>query len=465
MRGTVSQDGASHSATGAAPGGGRRPAGRIGETVMLALVATIFVFPSSTLAELGQIGLPGSAYEWMLIAAWAAALVLVVWRGRIGWNRDLILLTTTILVWCLFLIVYSLLTTDHSPKEIFWDVIPYLYWTGLALPLCLGVVSSWRSVLYVATGAAFVALAVGAYALLFNHALLLRMWGEPAIVERYQTFSFRLPISHGFLYPWIMLGWIRRYQEGKRSLSDLLVTGGVLAALLLAVVASQSRTVLVGTVLSLFLLAPRGGWASIPRRLAYAVGLVAVLTAGFVVLSEYNEVFAERIERRFVEPLEEPRLLIEEAYESNRDVLYAYSLETLHTAPLLGRGLGDKIPTGRVGRTTTRQDVSLLNHLDKSGLLGVLLFLAVHLYLYLQIRRVYRHGHSHYGAVEDSLRRLFVQFYPLLALMSLNIDVFFSRPFMILHGVLVGSLILETERTATFEAPAGTRSVAAEEAE
>ncbi|HET6763494.1 MAG TPA: hypothetical protein VFH27_07470 [Longimicrobiaceae bacterium] len=422
------------------------PPGRSADLIYGALGAMAFVFPSGIAARMAPLGLPGQAYEWALMLALGASLAMAVQQRRALRSPTLAALALGIAIWAAFLMLYSVLVTQNNLNYVVFGLGPYWFWMSLLVPALAGPLRSWRRMISWMTGGIVVAGLVGAYALFFNHRLLLAIvQPDRADIKSYLALSYRLPAAGVFIVPFLVLAWLVRGRLGRRTVRDRV--GVTLVCVLLVAIAAavQNRTTLLVLVLAVAFLGRKGWTAKMAMAPIYVAIFAGLVGAGFVALSATDPLLAHRVTDRFVESARDPRKALRGSYVNARDVLYQYSGETLRAYPLLGRGVGSVIDLGG-GRTASMQDVTVLNHLDKSGLVGLVLFGLIHAFLYLRARRgvaAYREVHGE--GVEYELRLLLIRYYPLILLTSLNIDLLYKEPFVIVHGLLMGSLLLEGE--------------------
>lgn len=412
------------------------------------LIAIILVFPSTVAAEFIKLfGIPGRAFDWAIMGALVGAVALWLRTGARVRSRTVALIALGIATWAAFLLTYSAGLTRNSTLYVVAGGVPYMFWMCLLIPALLGAVPSWRVLSRVMIGATLVAAAIGGYALFFDRTLLAYMLQpEAGSIEDYLALSFRLPAGKQYLAPlfilWLVVEW---RSSTRRTLRGFLGRLALILLLVLIVVANQNRTTLLVMVLALAFLTRKtwtGRLVASPGYVAVALGL---LVGGFLLLGQVDDRLAQRIQSRFVEGFADPMGTLEGAYEGNRDVLYQHSVETAERYPVLGRGLGTTFQSAG-GRTISMQDVSILNHLDKSGMTGVLLFVLLHAFLYWRMRGAVRTFRRVMGrGPEYEIRRMFVRYYPFLLLTSLNIDILYKDPFVAVHAILVGGLLVEAE--------------------
>jgi hypothetical protein len=431
------------------------PALRGSRWIYVGLLFIAFVFPVDPAAELvKRVGLPGRVYEWALVAFLALAAVLWMHAGSVLRERALFFLAYGIACWGTFLVAYALMVRGNPPINVFAAAFPYAYWMALLVPVMLGPIVSWRTVLRTLTLAVGLAGAVSTYALFFNSRLLVFLIGShsEADLTSFLVNSFRLPLAVGHIIPLLLLGWAAMWRLHTRSFPGRAGIIALCAFLVFLVAAGQSRTLIMVLVASTIALGARRWQAKVLVGAGYALVFVTLLAASFAALTRVDPRLAARVEDRFLhEGLLNPAVALRGAYVNNRDMLYLYSWGTLNEDPILGRGMGSVIPTGG-GRVVGFQDVTPLNHLDKSGLLGLLLFTCIHAYLYVRMRRSARVYLRLRGpGIEHELRLLFIRYYPFVLLTSLNIDVLYKDPFVIVHALLVGSMLVEARELERME--------------
>lgn len=417
---------------------------RFMEWTSLAVVFLALVFPTDPAAAVVHfIGLPGRVYDWVLVTALAVtALHLLVTGGRVA-SAAVVAVAFGIVVWAFFLNWESLLRGTSTGKMVLFGVVPYLYWLTLLLPGIGGAVPSWRRLIGAMMFATLTAAALGAVALFLSPRLLAFLIERaPGDLASYYELSFRLPLGAGYLLPFLMLAALRVMTTSRRRFAQwaaaiaLLLFGAILLA-------TQSRTLLgIGVVAFICI--------GIPdlmryRRSAYIFGFAAAVAAIGVVIAaqRLDPRLRGVIEDRFGKLFSDPSSFLADAYTGNRDYLYAYSGQSLEEHPVLGRGLGTVIPRPG-GGYAGMQDVTILNHIDKSGLTGLSLFVVFIAFAYYWMRRAVVTGARRYERpLEFELRRLFVQYFPFILLTCLNVDMLYEDPFILVAGIAMGSLMVE----------------------
>lgn len=417
---------------------------RTAELASLFLVFVALVFPTDPAAEIVRVvGLPGRAYEWslMLILLVTAAVVLLS-NDRFAEPR-VVMTGLTVFGWGLFLEWLSVLRDTATPLMLIGGLIPYAHWLAMLLPGCAGALPSWRRLIGTMAAATLVGAAVGVIALFFSPGLLaFLIQKRPDDLASYYELSFRLPLGSGYLLPFLMLACYRVVTYAT-SRSARLAGGLGIVAFLGILLGTQSRTLMGITAFAAL-------WIGIPdllksRRavMTAAGGAVAGVGLAALGLARMDPALRDVIMKRFVTLFVDPNGFVADVYKGNRDYLYAYSGQSLDINPLVGRGLGTIIPRPG-GGYAAMQDVTVLNHIDKSGLLGVSLFIVLICFTYYWMRRAISRGPEAYGnRLEFELRRLFVQYYPFILLTCLNVDMLYEDPFVLLNAVVVGSLMVE----------------------
>ena len=417
--------------------------------IYLVLIIPVFLLMGEY-RELDVIGLPGRVFEYILMIGLFVSLLVYVHGRRLLANRALLLFVCYICFLAVFFINYSLYLGENNFNNILWDVIPLFYWAAILIPVMIGPIQKWKPLIVLMLIAVVLSAMFSLYGIFYDHDIVVKIMGHEK-ADRIMV-HYRLPFAGGYLIPFFVLSlyFIVRYRKNKIIDFAAIFYSGLIVVLLLLAVAGQSRTMLIVLLLSSLLLL-NGCLINKLKQVIVVIPLfVAVLLALFVVLVFSNEELASVIDKRFIEPFTgDFSLAIEDVFDDNRDVLYEYTVDTITSNPVLGRGFGGKIETAQ-GHLATRQDISVSNYIDKMGMVGLVSFLFLNLYFYLRIKKavlLYRIKHG--DNIETKLRELYVAYYPLLFLTSLNIDVLYGYPFVIVHALLVGSLIVEnSSRTA-----------------
>ncbi len=416
----------------------------LAEAASLFLVFVALVFPTDPAASIVRfLALPGRAYEWTLMLVLLVTLAsLFLADDRIAEPR-VVATGVAVLGWGLFVAWLSALRDTASPLFIVAGVMPYVFWLAMLLPGCAGALPSWNRLLGTMMLSTLTGAVVGAVALFFSPGLLaFLIQRKPEDLAAYYELSFRLPLGSGYLLPFLILACFRMVVYGAGRWSRLLATMGIVTftGVLLA---TQSRTLIGITVVA-------GLWIGFPdivrsrRGLVTAVGafgIAMLLVAGG--LARMDPQLRGILAQRFGMLVTNPSTFFADAYVGNRDYLYSYSGESLELNPLVGRGLGTVIPRPG-GGYAAMQDVTVLNHIDKSGLIGLALFIVLICFTYYWMRRALEPGpEAFHSRLEYELRRLFVQYYPFILLTCLNVDMLYEDSFVLLNAVAVGSLMVE----------------------
>jgi hypothetical protein len=411
----------------------------------LTVVFASLVFPTDAAAGLVRyIGLPGRAYEWILFAALCVAVASVLMQGGRIANGTIAALSCAVVLWGLVLNWSSVMRATAPPVMIIAGMIPYFFWLSLLVIGLAGSVPSWRQLVGVMAAATVTTAAVGAFALLFSPPLLAFLLQRSADnLAAYYELSFRLPIGSGYLLPFLMLACVRTMEHAARGTTKA-IAGLGLILFTSVLVANQSRTLLGITVLAF-------AWIALPdlvrnpriskSLLPAGIGAAAALA---LIIGNMDPALRKLVAARFGTLFMNPSGFVADVYTGNRDYLYQYSGQSLMEHPILGRGLGTIIPRPG-GGYAAMQDVTILNHIDKSGLIGLSLFIVFMIYVYWRMRRALALTRGRFAApLEYELRRLFVQYFPFILLTCLNVDMLYEDSFVLLFGIAAGSLMAES---------------------
>lgn len=403
----------------------------------LLIIFSLFIFPTSVISNLyTPVGSGG--FDNFIVSLLISFMLAILFVKKKHIDKKIIIILFLILsTYFLFLAKTIIIDSGSDVHAIISDSLPYLYWFALLFPFIFGHIKNWEYFIKFTTLIIIVSASVSFYALFFDSNLFSLLIGkDEAMAEYHKKNIFRLPFAHGYIIPFLISSWIMiiKHNQKKNYIAFFIII--ILTTILLL---GQNRTVIIALFLSLIFFTGKIKLIPTIRKIMLLVFLTSI---SFVVINQYKDGLLAPVYNRLVVGAVNINETLDNAVTGNRDLLYQYTITTLETKPFFGRGFGNDY-FNEIGRPITRQDISISNHIDKTGLVGVFIFLTLHIYLWGLVRNNLWHTKKSNTLLEYNLRKIFILQIPLFFLISLNIDILYGYTFLFLFILLHASIIAE----------------------
>ena len=412
-------------------------------------VYLIMIFPYSHLAEI-QVG-PIHIYVYeipLMVLFYLSVIYLFLFsNGKILDNKYAHLLG--LILFCMLVAFFIGRIYGYKTATIIKGLRPYIYYLSGGLLLIYGKdLIKFKLVLII----------------IILGLITQGIWGGYLLItdplEEIMRSGFRYPFRSGFWVPFVLFTVIYyfRYSKTEIPFVEKLFYSISLIPLILFIVLAMNRTIWL--VLFLMIIVYLLKNISIKRIIKTAVISTLLLFMLFTIVNKYShgKLLIEYLSNRFFITTVGEKA-VESVWKNNRDRIFSSAFSTFIEYPLLGTGAGYtyswKVPVSGyheklIDKRITRTDVSLLNILVRSGIIGFSVSLYFILIVWKELKRFIIYNNNILSKEILFIRGLYFYF-PFLLLASMNIPILFGYAAPVIFSLLFAKVFIHNHNSESLQ--------------